>query len=57
MENPFEIIIEQLNSIERKLNELSFKFQTTKDNKQENDIMSLNKLADYLDQSKSTIYN
>mgnify|MGYP001218929810 CR=1 FL=1 len=56
MENPFETIIDQLDRIERKLSELYAKVENIKSNKAENEIMSLNRLTEYLELSKSSIY-
>jgi excisionase family DNA binding protein len=57
MENPFEIIIDKLNNIEKILmklqgvNSLDVGGIST-----ENEIMNLGQLANYIDLSKSTIY-
>ena len=56
MENPFEIIIEKLDRIEKKMSELSAKIESSRVVKQENEIMSLNRLVEYLELSKSGVY-
>ena len=57
MENPFETIIEQLDRIERKLSEVSSIVENFKFNKPENEIMNLNRLAEYLELSKPSLYS
>lgn len=56
MENPFEIIIEQLNTIERKIEavELSLNFKT--ENQTYSEVMSLNQLCEYCGFTKSYVY-
>ena len=56
MENPFEIIIERLDNIEKMLLKMANKpnLETTGSNSDE--IMNINKVADYLTLSKSAIY-
>jgi excisionase family DNA binding protein len=56
MENPFEIINERLDRIEKKLSELSAEIKSLKVFKQGNEIMSLNRLVEYLELSKSGVY-
>ena len=56
MENPFEIIIEKIDNIERMLIKLSNKqnAETMVSNSEE--FLSIDKVADYLNLSKSAIY-
>ena len=49
MENPFEIIIEKLERIEKKLSNLSVKEEKPSVEKPENEIMGLNRLVEYLE--------
>ena len=57
MENPFEIIIEKLNNIEKQIKLL----QANRANSDEplsntNEIMNLEQVAKYINQSKSAVY-
>jgi predicted DNA-binding transcriptional regulator AlpA len=56
MENPFEIIIERLEQIEKKLSELSAKVEKPTIVSQEREIMSLNSVDEFLELSKSAVY-
>lgn len=56
MENPFEVLIDKLANIEKRLNSIERKLG---DNFNENgykEVMNLNQLCDYLELSKSHIY-
>lgn len=58
MENPFEIILEKLDRIERLINELSAtKIEIeTKSPEAKKTIMNVEQVADYLNLAKATIY-
>lgn len=52
MENPFEIIIERLNNIENKLDQL----QKNKNEDSFNELLTVEEVADYLNYAKASIY-
>ena len=56
MENPFEIIIERLDNIEKMLLELSKKEVLEHARSNSEDIMTVDQLAEYLTIAKQTIY-
>ena len=48
MENPFDIIVQRLDSIEKLLNELSKNANNSKPPKDTDEIMTVEQLSDYL---------
>jgi excisionase family DNA binding protein len=56
MENPFEIIIEKLTAIERRLEVIESKLNCTNETSGVSEIMSLNQLCEYCDFTKSFVY-
>ncbi len=56
MENPFEIIIEKLTVIEKRLASIEHKLGTKYNDDGYKEVMNLNQLCDYLELSKSHIY-
>ena len=52
MENPFEIILERLDNIEKKLDQL----QKNKDEDSINELLSVDEVANYLNYAKASIY-
>ena len=56
MENPFEIIVQRLDSIEKLLNELSKNANNSKPQKDTDEIMTVEQLSDYLTIARQTIY-
>jgi excisionase family DNA binding protein len=55
MENPFEILMQRLDNIERLLYEIKQQKEAT--NTVAKEIMNLSELAEYLGLTKATIYN
>ena len=56
MENPFDIIVQRLDSIEKLLNELSKYANNSKPQKDTDEIMTVEQLSDYLTIARQTIY-
>ena len=56
MENPFEIIVEKLTVIERRLTSIEHKLGTKYNDVGYKEVMNLRQLCDYLELSKSHIY-
>ena len=56
MENPFDIIVQRLDSIEKLLNELSKNASNSKPQKDTDEIMTVEQLSDYLTIARQTIY-
>ena len=56
MENPFDIIVQRLDSIEKLLNELSKNANNSKPPKDTDEIMTVQQLSDYLTIARQTIY-
>lgn len=56
MENPFEIIVEKLNSIERLLLEITNRNITDLTSTSSDELMNVKRVAEYLSLSVSTIY-
>ena len=56
MENPFDIIVQRLDSIEKLLNELSKNANNSKPPKDTDEIMTVEQLSDYLTIARQTIY-
>ena len=56
MENPFDIIVQRLDSIEKLLNELSKNANNSKPQKDTDEIMTVEQLSDYLTIARQTIY-
>ena len=56
MENPFEILLEKLTSIERRLNSIEAKLGDKYNEHGYKEIMNLNQLCAYLELSKGHIY-
>jgi excisionase family DNA binding protein len=56
MENPFEIIVEKLNVIEKRISSIEHKLGGTSINDCYKEVLNLNQLCDYLELSKSHIY-
>ena len=56
MENPFEIIIEKLTTIEMKLNTIESRLNSNSQYSIDAEVMSLNQLCEYYEFTKSFIY-
>ena len=56
MENPFDIIVQRLDSIEKLLNELSKNANNFNHQKETDEIMTVEQLSDYLTIARQTIY-
>jgi len=56
MENPFEIIVEKLTIIEKRLSSIEHKLGCTYNENGYKEVMNLNQLCDYLELSKSHLY-
>ena len=56
MENPFEIIVQRLDNIEKILSELSKHLNEPKGNEDSDEIMTVDQLSQYLTIAKQTIY-
>lgn len=52
MENPFELILERLDRIEKKLDEI----QKEKNQKSNDELMTIEELANYINYEKTSIY-
>ena len=57
MENPFEIIIEKLNAIEKRLDNIELKTLKSKSVTERNTIMNVKELSEYLNLAIATIYS
>ncbi len=56
MENPFEIIVEKLNVIDKRLSSIEQKLGGKYNDNDYKEVMNINQLCDYLGLSKSHIY-
>jgi len=56
MENPFEIIVQRLENIEKLLNELTKNVNNTKFKEDTDEIMTVEQLSTYLTIARQTIY-
>ncbi len=56
MENPFEMIIQRLDNIEKLLNELTKREISGNQTPSSDEIMTVDQVADYLSLAKPTIY-